>query len=306
MGEFGANQALVRIHRSLSSDVSQRIREERKRTARERLREQRDQEMQLEKRKRALIAGGVVVVVLAVAAGVAVLAAGKKGGDVTPVTAPVGATGTDKLVISSGAGDPPSTLTVYEDFRCPACGAFEKTFRDVTHSLQNSGQVKVDYHLVTIIDGNLGGAGSLNAANAAACAQDQNKFRAYHDVLYANQPNESDDKFQSKAYLLQLAGKVPGLATTAFTTCVNNGTHDAWVKKSNAAFGSSGFNSTPTVLLNGRNIYTGTTPLTPAGLKQMVAQAAKGKKPVAATGAPAVASPGTGASAPVGSVSVSP
>lgn len=34
----------------------------------------------------------------------------------------------------------------------------------------------MDYHLATIIDGNLGGKGSLRAANAAACAQDVGKF----------------------------------------------------------------------------------------------------------------------------------
>jgi hypothetical protein len=65
---------------------------------------------------------------------------------------------------------------------------------------------------------------------------------------------------------------------------VNNGTYDAWVKKSNSAFGQSGFNSTPTVLLNNTNIYADTqNPLTPAKLKQLVADANKGKKPGTAT-----------------------
>ena len=43
------------------------------------------------------------------------------------MAAPSGATGKDNLVIPVGAADAPSTLTIYEDFRCPACDAFEKT-----------------------------------------------------------------------------------------------------------------------------------------------------------------------------------
>jgi protein-disulfide isomerase len=251
-----------------------------KRTARERVQEQQEQERRRERRNRTLIAAGVVVAVLGIAAGIAVLVANNDKGGGATVAAPAGAIGENRLVIPTGAIDAPSTLTVYEDFRCPACGYFEKTFRGTVHGLEDSGQLKVDYHLVRIIDGNLGGTGSLNAANAAACAQDQGRFRPYHDVLYQNQPDESNDRFANKAYLLQLADKVQGLRTPAFTACVNDGKYDAWVNKSNAAFGSSGYNSTPTVLLNGTNVYTNPKdPLTPEKLKKKVAEANKGKKP---------------------------
>ncbi|MEU6345419.1 thioredoxin domain-containing protein [Streptomyces sp. NPDC046977] len=287
-----------------------------KRTARERLQEQRAQDQRRQKRKRTAIVAGSVVGVLVIGAVIGVLVA-NSGGDSEEAAAvsPAGATGENKLVIPTGASDAPSTLTVYEDFRCPACGAFEQGYRDTVHALEDKGQLKVDYHLVRIIDGNLGGTGSLNAANAAACAQDQNKFRAYHDVLYRNQPPEQDDKFASKPYLLQLAGQVPGLVTPAFTTCVNKGTYDDWVNKNNSAFSSSGFNSTPTVLLNGKNIYGAeAAPLTPQKLEQMVAEANKGKKPGTVTpsatppSAPAsgsAAASGT-ASAPASSAPASP
>jgi protein-disulfide isomerase len=265
--------------------VSEKNREG-KRTARERMQEQREKDKAHEKRRRGMIVGGSVVAVLAIAAVIGVVVANNNsgGGSGTPAAAPAGATGTSKLVIPSGATDAPSTLTVYEDFRCPACGQFEKTYRDTVHSLQDSGQMRVDYHIVRIIDGNLGGTGSLTAGNAAACAQDQNKFRDFHDVLYENQPPETDDKFAQKPYLLQLAGKVPGLTNAAFTACVNNGTYDDWIKASNADFGKSGYNSTPTVLLNGKSIYADPkNPLTPDKLKQMVAAANKGKKAGTAT-----------------------
>ena len=193
-----------------------------KRAARERLREQREREKVREKRKRTAMVAGGIVAVLAIAAGVAIgLSSG--GGSGGPVTGPKGATGKNGLALLAGRPDAPSTLTVYEDFRCPACDAFERTYRDTLHGLEDSGQLKVEYHLVTLIDGNLGGSGSLNAANAAGCAQDAGKFLAFHDTLYDNQPEERDDRFADTGYLDQLAGKVPGLRTAAFTSCTSGG-----------------------------------------------------------------------------------
>jgi protein-disulfide isomerase len=274
----------------LSTGVSQKNRDA-KYSAREALQAQREKEKARARRKRTLMVAGGVVVVLAVAAGIGVAVAGHDSGGGTDsagaVSAPRGATGKDGLVIPVGAADAPSTLTIYEDFRCPACDAFEKSFTPTIHSLEDSGALRTEYHLVTLIDGNLGGSGSLTAANAAACAQDQGRFRAFHDVLYANQPDEQDDKFADKNTLLTLAGKVGGLKTAAFTACVDGGTHDAWVKKSHDAFGASGFDSTPTVLLNGKNIYgSGSAALTPAGLKQMVRSANQGRQPGKVTATP--------------------
>jgi protein-disulfide isomerase len=249
-----------------------------KRTARERLAVEREKQRSADKRRRALIVGGSVVCVLVLAAVIGLLAAnaGKKKSSTSagPVVAPSGAQGKDSLAIPVGKDSARSTLTVWEDFRCPACQAFETAYRPTLHELTDSGQLRIEYHLVTLIDGNLGGTGSLRAANAAACAQDAGKFRDYHDVLYENQPKETDDAFASNAKLIQLAGKVNGLDTPTFRKCVDGGTHDSWVVKSNQAFQSGGYTGTPTVLLNGKNIYQDQT-MTPAKLKQLVQQADK-------------------------------
>ncbi|GAA5002208.1 DsbA family protein [Streptomyces siamensis] len=245
-----------------------------KRNARERLAVEREKQKAAEKRRRALIVGASVVCVLALAAVVGVLAANsgketKKTDTAGPAVSPSGATGKDGLAIPVGKDGAKSTLTVWEDFRCPACQAFEAMYRPTIHELVDAGQLKVEYHLVTLIDGNLGGSGSLRAANAAACAQDAGKFTEYHDVLYENQPTETDDAFADNAKLIELAGKVDGLDTPAFRKCVNDGTHDSWVVKSNTAFQNNGLHSTPTVLLGATNIYADQT-MTPAKLKQLV------------------------------------
>ncbi|MER6345583.1 DsbA family protein [Streptomyces sp. NPDC001595] len=247
-----------------------------KRTARERLAAEREKQKSAEKRRRALIVGASIVCVLGLAAVIGVVAAnaGKDDGDDTagPVVAPSGANGEDSLVIPVGESGAKSTLTVWEDFRCPACKAFETAYRPTIHELSEAGQLKVEYRLATIIDGNMGGTGSQTAANAAACAQDAGKFVDYHDVLFDNQPPETDDSFSETGKLIELAGKVDGLDTPAFRKCVEDGTHDSWVDKSAQAFSSGGFSGTPTVLLNGKNIYQDQT-MTPAKLKQLVQEA---------------------------------
>ncbi|MEU2270780.1 thioredoxin domain-containing protein [Streptomyces olindensis] len=249
-----------------------------KRTAREKLAVEREKQKSAEKRRRALLVGGAVVAVLGLAAVIGVVAAnaGKDdGGEASgPVVAPSGAQGKDGLAIPVGKDSAKSTLTVWEDFRCPACKSFETAYRPVIHELTNAGQLKVEYHLVTLIDGNMRGSGSRNAANAAACAQDAGKFPAYHDVLFDNQPPEIDDAYASTDKLIELAGKVDGLDTPAFRACVKDGTHNAWVDKSHQAFDKGGFSGTPTVLFDGKNIYQDRT-MTPAKLKQMVQEANK-------------------------------
>ncbi|AVH59280.1 MULTISPECIES: DsbA family protein [Streptomyces] len=250
-----------------------------KRTARERLAVEREKQKAAEKRRRALIVGASVVCVLALAAVIGVLAANaskeKKGDTAGPVVSPSGATGKGALAIPVGKDGAKSTLTVWEDFRCPACQSYEAKYRSTIQELVDAGQLKVEYRLVTLIDEIAGGSGSLRAANAAACAQDAGKFTAYHDVLYENQPQEADDAFADNSKLIELAGKVEGLDTPAFQKCVNDGTHDSWVVKSNAARQSSGVNSTPTVLFGGKNIYADQT-MTPAKLKQLVEAENKG------------------------------
>ncbi|MEV5883288.1 thioredoxin domain-containing protein [Streptomyces sp. NPDC052020] len=246
-----------------------------KRAARQRLAMEREKQKSAEKRRRALIVGASVVCVLGLAAVIGVIAAnaGKDDGDTAgPVVAPSGAQGEDSLAIPVGAAGAGSTLTIWEDFRCPACKGFEQTYRSTIHELTDAGQLKVEYRLATIIDGGMGGSGSRKAANAAACAQDAGKFTPYHDVLYDNQPPETDDAFGENGRLIELAGKVDGLDTPAFRRCVEDGTHGSWVDKSNETFRTSDYTGTPTVLLDGRNIYQDRS-MTPAKLKQMVRDA---------------------------------
>ncbi|MFD5148939.1 DsbA family protein [Streptomyces sp. NPDC058401] len=280
-----------------------------KRSARERLQVERERQKAKDKRRRTLVVSAAVVGVLGLAAVVGLIAAntGKGGSSAKggPAVAPSGATGKDALAIQTGKSEAPSTLTVWEDFRCPACKAFETNYRDTIHELEAKGLLKVEYHTVTLIDGNMGGSGSLKSANAAACAQDAGKFSPYHDVLFENQPEETNDAYGKNAKLLELAGKVDGLDTPAFRTCVEDGTHDSWVNKSQDAFRAGKFRGTPTVLLDGTDIFADqANPLTPQKLKEKVEAAGKGG-PGGVKGSPSASASSSGSPGRSGSPSPS-
>lgn len=262
------------------------------RSARERLQQEREADKVRDKRRRTLVVSAAVAGVLGLVGVVGLVAAnvgkdkGGAAGAAGPASAPSGGSGKDGLAITVGAKDAPSTLAVWEDFRCPACAQFENAYRSTIHQLEKAGALKVEYHLATLIDGNMGGSGSLRAANAAACAQDAGKFAPYHDVLYANQPAETDDAFAKNSHLLMLAGKVDGLESApGFRSCVDDGTHDDWVNRSAEAFRTGGFSGTPTVRLNGEAVFPkkGSENITPGNLKKWVAEANKSGKTATAT-----------------------
>ena len=65
---------------------------------------------------------------------------------------------------------------------------------------------------------------SLDAAKAARCANDQNKFWQFHDSLFANQGK------LAPADLKQTA-KTLGLNSTEFDSCFDKAKHEAEIKK---------------------------------------------------------------------------
>ncbi|ARF54847.1 DsbA family protein [Streptomyces gilvosporeus] len=252
-----------------------------KRSARDRLQAQRAKEQARARRSRQTIVAGSLVAALAAAGGIGIWAATVGGGNSSTdnkSARPHLASGGEKPSVPVGAPNAPVKLTVWEDFRCPACRQFETGFRPVIHELEDSGRLRTEYHLATIIDGNTGGRGSHTAANAALCAQDAGRFRAFHDMLYSQQPPEEQDRFADKKYLLQLAVKIKGLPSSAFTKCVNDGRYDGFVEKSSTAFSGSGYQGTPTVLLGGKDLSKEKGgKFSPADFKKMVLEASKGK-----------------------------
>ncbi|MFE2412014.1 thioredoxin domain-containing protein [Kitasatospora sp. NPDC059408] len=263
-----------------NSKQSQRI------SARERIQEAQRREQAAAKRRQRIVIAVASVVVLAIAgAGAIAVSSAKKdketaagSGSSAPLVVPANASGQDGTVITYGKADAPHTMEVYEDFRCPVCKHFEAANGETVKQLTADGQIKVEFHLAAFLDKALGGKGSRTALAAAGAALNEgvDKFKAFHDVLYKNQPDERTDSFGDTNKILELADQVPGLKTDAFVKAVQDGTYAPWAAKVANAFNDSGVQGTPTVKVDGKpvTLFSGQNPATPDQFTAQVKQAA--------------------------------
>src|ERR1700742_3228766 len=114
-----------------------------------------------------------------------------------------------KLVTQPGSSNPKAVVTFYEDFLCPACGNFERTFGPTVSRLIDIGAVAADYSMVSILDSARNQNYSSRAGAAAHCVADENldAFRRFHAALYSTdvQPSETGKTFPDNARLIELA-----------------------------------------------------------------------------------------------------
>ncbi|NUR30385.1 MAG: DsbA family protein [Catenulispora sp.] len=233
-----------------------------KQNARERVAAEKLKRQRAERRRRQITIGTAVVGVIGLAAGIGIAVSASQHDK--PYLAPAGAVvdpqaKTDKdLGIHVGSSDAPVKMVVFEDFRCPVCQQIEQAIEPTYKEYVEAGKIQITYHPARLIDANNGGVGSLNGANAAACAQDQNQFLPLHDLLYANQPNEQTDGYGSKATILSIADQIPELkASPAFQACVDKGQHDGWVQKNADNFNKLKLPGTPTIFVDGQELKFG-------------------------------------------------
>ncbi len=107
----------------------------------------------------------------------------------------------------------------------------------------DTGKAKVVYHYMTFI-----GPESQWAAEAAECANDQNKFWQYADYVLQHQAGENAGAF-SKDNLKGFASKV-GLDTATFNACFDSGKYTQQVKNESAQGQARGVRATPTFFVN--------------------------------------------------------
>jgi protein-disulfide isomerase len=159
------------------------------------------------------------------------------------------------LIKKEGTDEPKAVLALHEDFLCPACGNFERTFGPTVNKLIDTGAIAADYYMVAILD-KQGQGYSSRASNAAYCVADESidAFRRFHAALYAQQPEEGVGPFPDNARLIEVArqagvaGKVPD--------CINSGRYTEMAKGLAKA---TNVTSTPTIRINGQD-YSPTTP----------------------------------------------
>ena len=178
-----------------------------------------------------------------------------------------------------GNSSAPVTLDIWADFRCPFCETFARTVEPpLIDDYVWSGRLRIVYHDFIVIDKG-GEHESLDAANAARCAADQNKFGIFYAWLFANQsPTEKAGAF-SVDRLLRI-GRAAGLDMSSFEPCVREGIHASEVQAESQAAMAAGYAGAPTLLVNGKQIaFTSFSDEAYAQLEQAI-RAAAGETPI--------------------------
>ncbi|MBT2544846.1 DsbA family protein [Streptomyces sp. ISL-44] len=261
--------------------MSARNSEAAKAAARERRRAEREGQAKQHRARRRAIVAGVVIATLALAGGVGftIVKAGEPGvwekAARAELVRPKNTEGKNGTTVVIGKPEAKKTLELYEDSRCPACGAFEQAVGRQIKRDVDAGKFKLRYIGATFIDNGDKGEGSKNALSALGAALNigPDAFLSFKNALYSakNHPSERDDRFAEDAYLLQIADEVPALKGSAeFKSAVEHGTYDRWALEMNKAFKRSGVKGTPMLKMDGKEIKP---PSTPEGFTEAIAKA---------------------------------
>ncbi|PIZ72614.1 hypothetical protein COY07_02985 [Candidatus Peregrinibacteria bacterium CG_4_10_14_0_2_um_filter_43_11] len=141
-----------------------------------------------------------------------------------------------------GDKNAPVTLIEFSDYECPFCGRFfSETLPQITKKYIDSGKVKMVYR-----DFPLGfHANARPAAIASNCAREQGgdkTYFLYHNLLYGNQQDLSEEALQKYAADLNLDAN-------KFASCLTSGKFDAEIDADSADGQASGISGTPAFLM---------------------------------------------------------
>lgn len=155
-------------------------------------------------------------------------------------------------------GDPqaPNTLQVYADYRCPHCRMFATEIEpQIIEDFVKPGTMNIEFLDFTVIGvssfDDLGDDSieSVQAAEAAACAAEQDAFLAYRDWLFQGPSRTSEGDF-SDTNLINAAEALE-LNVEQFTASLGEGVYEQGIIDSVWLGIERGVQGTPTLILNG-------------------------------------------------------
>jgi protein-disulfide isomerase len=202
---------------------------------------------------------GVVVVAVIVVAVIVLLDQGRTG--------PGAGDEAGALDKSLGAADAPVVVMEYADFQCPYCKLFaEGPGRQLKTDYVESGQVRFVFRHLAFL-----GNESVWAAEAAECAEEQDRFWDYHDKLFEEQGAENSGALAMdnlKRFAVDL-----GLDTARFDECLDSHRYRDQVQAERAEAERRRINATPTLLVNGQLIQGGASyPVLRAAIESALGQ----------------------------------
>lgn len=156
---------------------------------------------------------------------------------------------------SVGPADAKITIVKFSDYQCPAC----KMAANAIHPLAKRYPKDVRFVFVNFpLDSNCNSAiksrmheAACEAAYAAHCAQEQNKFGEVYEALFENQ------KDLKAGGIVEILKSVPGINTDQLQSCMTQASTSEKIKRDVDLGISLPIQSTPTFFINGRRLEGG-------------------------------------------------
>jgi protein-disulfide isomerase len=139
---------------------------------------------------------------------------------------------------AKGPESAPVTIVEFSDFQCPFCSRAKGTVDEVVKTYGDKVRLVFRHFPLSFHQD------APKAAEASACAADQNKFWEFHDKLFSNQAALKVDDLKKAAADL-------GLDTARFNECLDSGKKAELVKKDQTAGEKAGVTGTPAFFING-------------------------------------------------------
>jgi protein-disulfide isomerase len=135
-----------------------------------------------------------------------------------------------------GPEDAPIVIVEFSDFRCPYCRRFhEETFPDLLEAYPD--QILFVYRDFPVV-------GGVEAAQASECADEQDAYWDYHDLLFSGGLELSTNAYLTYAEDL-------GLDMDEFNACMDEERYADEVEADARYAANLGANGTPTFFING-------------------------------------------------------
>jgi protein-disulfide isomerase len=154
--------------------------------------------------------------------------------------------------VSTGRAAAPVVVHEFGDFQCPACRVVAESFtKAFLEQYVTPGRVRFVFVQFPLSELH---PNATLAAEASLCANDQQRFMAYHDQLYATQDQWAPQRDPTRMFVGLATGL--HLETGAFAQCLARHQHAAAVTASRGLARSLGLNGTPTFFVNGELVPT--------------------------------------------------
>jgi protein-disulfide isomerase len=151
--------------------------------------------------------------------------------------------------VAMGPEDAPVVIYEFADFQCPGCATFATFVAPlIKEHYVEQGTVRYVYYDFPLPNHQH----SFLASRAARCAEEQDRFWEYHDLLYARQQRWSSVGDASRLFI-DYANEL-GLDRSAFSDCLRSDRYALEVTQNLRLGESLGVNSTPTLFINGKRM----------------------------------------------------